>query len=498
MAPSDYAAWLAGGAKGESMTQVGEKLFNQYGCDTCHKPDGSGRGPSLVGQYGHVQKLADGRSLLVDESFIRQAITNPNSMPLPGFTPVMPSFQGQLNEEQILELIAFVKSLGAQERTASMSAAAVDLPVESRVNYLNVNYGWRSWLFTVDHKRIALLYLVSITFMFFIGGAAAVLMRLHLLTPQGTLVQPETYNKLFTVHGLVMVFFFMIPYSGRARKFSGAHDDWRARPGVSALNLLSWYIYIVGAVFTLYSVITGGVDTGWTFYTPFSSTYSNSHVLSAVAIGVFITGFQLHPHRPEFHCHHSQDACARAYLVPHAAVSVVHVCHQHHLYSWHAGSGDHALLLVAASACSTSAFSIRAGRRPAAVPASLLVLFASRCLHHGAARDGSGQRNHRLLCAQTHLWLLLVAFSSLAIAILGFLVWGHHMFVAGQSVYASLIFSVLSFLVAIPSAIKVFNWTATLYKGSISYRGAHALRAGLHRTFHHGRSHRTFPRFACD
>jgi len=118
MAPSDYAAWLAGGAKGQSMTQIGEKLFNQYGCDTCHKPDGSGRGPSLVGQYGHSQKLADGRSLLVDETFIRQAITNPNSMPLPGLAPVMPSFQGQLNEEQILELIAYVKSLGAQERTS--------------------------------------------------------------------------------------------------------------------------------------------------------------------------------------------------------------------------------------------------------------------------------------------------------------------------------------------------------------------------------------------
>lgn len=116
MAPSDYAAWLAGGVKGQSMTQVGEKLFTQYGCVTCHKPDGSGKGPSLLGQYGHEQKLADGRSLLVDEGFLRGAITNPNSMPLPGFAPVMPSFQGQLNEEQILELIAYVKSLGAQER----------------------------------------------------------------------------------------------------------------------------------------------------------------------------------------------------------------------------------------------------------------------------------------------------------------------------------------------------------------------------------------------
>jgi len=173
-----------------------------------------------------------------------------------------------------------------------MSTAAVaEVPVESRVNYLNANYGWRSWLFTTDHKRIALLYLVSITFMFFVGGAAAVLMRLHLLTPQGTLVQPETYNKLFTVHGLVMVFFFMIPSipavlgNFLVPMMIGARD--LAFP---KLNLLSWYVYITGALFTLYSILMGGVDTGWTFYTPFSSTYANTHVISA-ALGVFITGF---------------------------------------------------------------------------------------------------------------------------------------------------------------------------------------------------------------
>lgn len=116
MSPADYAAWLAGGSKGESMTQAGQRLFGQYGCDTCHKPDGSGKGPSLVGQFGKPQPLKDGRSLMVDETFIRQAITNPNSMPLANYAPVMPTFQGQLNEEQILQLMAYVKSLGAQER----------------------------------------------------------------------------------------------------------------------------------------------------------------------------------------------------------------------------------------------------------------------------------------------------------------------------------------------------------------------------------------------
>jgi cytochrome c oxidase subunit 2 len=116
MEPNDYAAWLAGGSRGESMVQTGEKLFNQYGCNTCHAPDSTGRGPSLAGLYGHPQKLQDGRTLTVDEGFVRQAITNPNSMPIPGFTPVMPSFQGELTEDQILQLIAYVKSLGAQQR----------------------------------------------------------------------------------------------------------------------------------------------------------------------------------------------------------------------------------------------------------------------------------------------------------------------------------------------------------------------------------------------
>jgi cytochrome c oxidase subunit 2 len=118
MTPGDYEVWLAGGAKGESMTQAGARLFTQYGCDTCHKPDETGKGPSLNGIFGKPQKLKDGRTLDVDETFIRQAITNPNSMPLENYAPVMPTFQGQLNEEQILDLMAYVKSLGALERKA--------------------------------------------------------------------------------------------------------------------------------------------------------------------------------------------------------------------------------------------------------------------------------------------------------------------------------------------------------------------------------------------
>src|SRR6059036_4362810 len=160
-----------------------------------------------------------------------------------------------------------------------------------REHYLNATYGIRSWLLTTDHKRIALLYLASVTFFFFIGGLFATMIRIHLLTPSGYLVTPETYNKLFTMHGVAMIFFFLIPSIPAVLGnfliplMIGAKD--LAFPKV---NLLSWYIYILGGSFVLYSFGTGGLDTGWTFYTPLSSIYSNSAVTPAV-IGIFINGF---------------------------------------------------------------------------------------------------------------------------------------------------------------------------------------------------------------
>jgi cytochrome c oxidase subunit 2 len=116
MTPTDYAQWLEGGAKGETMAQSGERLFNQLGCVTCHIADGSGRGPVLQGLFGKTVTLRSGETRIADETYIRQAIVSPNSMPLPNYVPVMPSFQGQVNEEQVLQLIAYVKSLGTEER----------------------------------------------------------------------------------------------------------------------------------------------------------------------------------------------------------------------------------------------------------------------------------------------------------------------------------------------------------------------------------------------
>src|SRR5688500_10654176 len=165
------------------------------------------------------------------------------------------------------------------------SAPPAALP---RVHYLNVNYGVRSWLFTLDHKRIALLYLAAITLFFFVGGAAAVMFRLELVTPQADLFQTETYNKLFSIHGLIMVFFFLIPSipavlgNFLVPMMIGARDLAFPR-----LNLLSWYVFMTGGLFTLAAILLGGVDRGWTFFTPYSSTYANSHVIM-MALGVFI------------------------------------------------------------------------------------------------------------------------------------------------------------------------------------------------------------------
>ena len=163
-------------------------------------------------------------------------------------------------------------------------------PIE-RENYLNKEYGVGSWLFTTDHKRIALLYLISITFFFFIGGFFALLIRLELLTPASDLVQPDTYNKLFTMHGMVMVFFFLIPSipatlgNFLVPMMIGAKDLAFPR-----INLLSWYLYIIGGVMMLHCMLTGGVDTGWTFYTPFSTAFSNTKVVEA-GLAIFVAGF---------------------------------------------------------------------------------------------------------------------------------------------------------------------------------------------------------------
>jgi cytochrome c oxidase subunit 1 len=344
----------------------------------------------------------------------------------------------------------------------------MDAP-DPKTHYLNVDYGVRSWLLTLDHKRIALLYLVSVTIMFVLGGLFAVAIRLELLTPAGDLVQADTYNKLFTMHGIVMVFFFLIPaIPGVLGNFLipimiGARDLAFPR-----LNLLSWYIYTAGALFTLWAMVTGGVDTGWTFYTPYSTTASNTNVILA-AVGIFITGFSsiltglnfivtIHTMRapgltwfrlPLFVWSHYATALVMVLATPVLAITLALVglerAFRIGIFDPQLG-GDPILFQHLFWFYSHPAVYIMV--LPAFAVISELVAAFSRRRIYGYP---------------------FVAVSSLLIAVYGFLVWGHHMFVSSQSIYSAMMFSFLSFFVAVPSGVKVFNWTATLYKGSISW-----------------------------
>jgi cytochrome c oxidase subunit I len=350
-----------------------------------------------------------------------------------------------------------------------MSTATLEPRVRAPKNYLNADYGWRSWLFTLDHKRIALLYLVSITFFFVVGGSLAVLMRIHLVEPEGALVRPETYNKLFTLHGIIMIFFFLVPSipsvlgNFLVPLMVGARD--LAFPRV---NLLSWYIFIVGGAFTMYSAIAGGVDTGWTFYTPYSSTYSNTQV-TTVAIGIFITGFSsiltglnfivtIHKMRapgltwfrmPLFLWSTYATSVIQVLATPIIAITL--------------------FLMLLERLFHVGIFSPALGGDP--ILFQHLFWFYSHPVVYIMVLPAMGVVSEVVACfARKRIFgYKVVAFSSVAIAVLGFLVWGHHMFVSGESIYAGLIFSMFSFMIAIPSAIKVFNWTSTLYRGSISY-----------------------------
>ena len=337
-------------------------------------------------------------------------------------------------------------------------------------NYLNAGYGLKSWLLTVDHKRIAILYLITISIFFAIGGLFAVLIRLELLTPPGDLFSSDTYNKLFTMHGLVMIFFFLIPSIPAVLGnfliplMIGARDLAFPR-----INLLSWYVFVTGGLFTFAVVLLGGVDTGWTFYAPYSEAYSNTAV-GLTAIGVFITGFSsiltglnfvvtIHKMRapgltwfrlPLFVWAHYATSLIMLLGTPVVAISI--------------------LLVFLERVFRIGIFDPALGGDP--VLFQHLFWFYSHPAVYIMILPSMGVISEVLTCFSRKriFGYSFVAFSSLAIAILGFLVWGHHMFVSSQSIYAGMVFSILTMMVAIPSAVKVFNWTATMYKGTIIYQ----------------------------
>jgi cytochrome c oxidase subunit I len=344
-----------------------------------------------------------------------------------------------------------------------------DSLVLAQRNYLNAEHTVASWLLTTDHKRVAILYLFSVTGFFLLGAIFALLMRLNLLTPQGALVGAETYNTLFTMHGLTMIFFFLIPSIPAVLgnflipMMIGARDVAFPR-----LNLASWYIFILGGLFTLTAALAGGVDTGWTFYTPYSSIYSNTNVVLTVT-GIFIVGF-------------SSILTGLNFMVTiHTMRAPGMTWFRLPLFIW----GMYATSLIFILGTPVLAISLvliglerilhlgifdpRLGGDP--VLFQHLFWFYSHPAVYVMILPGMGVISELIPCFSRKriFGYHVVAFSSLSIAVIGFLVWGHHMFVSGQSVYAGMAFSALSFVVAVPSAIKVFNWTATLYKGSISF-----------------------------
>jgi cytochrome c oxidase subunit 1 len=346
-------------------------------------------------------------------------------------------------------------------------ATTVQLEVTGYKDYFNEETGISSWLFTTDHKRIALLYLASITFMFFIGALFALIIRLELLTPKGDLVQADTYNKMFTMHGLVMIFFFLIPSIPAVLGnfliplMIGAKDV-----AFPKLNLLSWYIYDVGAIMFIYTILTGGLDTGWTFYTPLSTSFVSSSVVVG-ALAIFVVGFS------------SILTSINFIVTVHRLRAPGMTWGRMPLFVW--ASYATAVIIVLGTPLLAISMALVALERifgigffdPLLGGDPLLFQHLFWFYSHPAVYvmilPGMGVISEIMTCFSRKriFGYKAMALAILGIAVFGFLVWAHHMFVAGISVYSALVFSALSYFVAVPSAIKVFNWTATMYRGSV-------------------------------
>lgn len=361
-----------------------------------------------------------------------------------------------------------MSAINLDRRVVGEAASTHEATPKPATNYLNHETTVASWLLTLDHKRIGLLYLVGISLMFVLGGVFAGLIRLELMTPKGDLLTGDVYNKSFTAHGVVMIFLFLIPSIPAVLGnfllpiMIGTKDVAFPR-----LNLLSFYVYAAGGVFLSLALLLGGVDTGWTFYTPLSSTYANGNVMVA-ALGVFIIGFSsiltglnfvvtIHRMRapgmtwfrmPLFVWAMYATSLIQILGTPVVAITIALVGFERFL-----GVGI---------------FDPRLGGDPILFqhlfwfyshPAVYIMILPSL----GVASELVSTFSRKGVFGYH-----IIACSSIAIAIFGFVVWAHHMFTSGLSQYAAMVFSVLTFSVAIPSGIKVFSWLATMYKGSVS------------------------------
>jgi cytochrome c oxidase subunit 1 len=349
----------------------------------------------------------------------------------------------------------------------SQSSDAEAAPVYPAVNYLNADRGVWSWLSTLDHKRIALMYLVSVLFFFLIGGIFAMAIRLELLTPGPTIMSANTYNRMFTLHGVVMIFMFMIPaIPGVFGNFClplmlGAKDVAFPR-----LNLLSLYLYWTGSLLAVTAMAMGGLDTGWTFYAPYSTTTPTT-VFPAL-LGVFILGFSsiltglnfivtIHTMRaPGLGWMRLQLFVWGIY-----ATSIIQVLATPVI-------GLTVMLVGIERIGGFGLFDPTKGGDPVLFqhmfwfyshPAVYIMVLPSMAVVSDAIAAFS---------RKNIFGYKMIAYSSLGIAFVGFFAWGHHMFVSGQSPFDNGAFAAISMLVGVFTAIKVFNWVGTLYRGAIA------------------------------
>ena len=348
------------------------------------------------------------------------------------------------------------------------------MEMQQEDNYLNVskeNGFWaylKSWLFTVDHKRIGVMYLASVLFMFILGGVFAFFMRLELMSPDRILMDAKTYNQFFTLHGIIMTIFFIIPsIPASLGNFIlplqlGAKDVAFPR-----LNLLSWYLYMIGFFVTFVSMIISGADTGWTFYTPYSTTTDTSVI--TMGVGIFIAGFSSILTGINFIATvHKLRAPGMSWMrMPLFiwslyATSIIQVLATPVL-------GITILLLAAEKLFKIGIFSAELGGDP--VLFQHFFWFYSHPAVYIMILPAMGVMSELVttFCKKNIFGYRFVVFASIGLALVSFLVWGHHMF-AAQSQFASTLFSILTFSVAIPSVVKMFNWITTMYYGSISLK----------------------------
>ena len=333
-------------------------------------------------------------------------------------------------------------------------------------NYLNHDKSVWSWLSTVDHKRIGLMYACTLAVMFLIGGILAILVRIELLTPGDTIMGKDAYNQVFTMHGIVMVFLFLVPsIPAIMGNFALPMHLGAADVAFPRLNLASYYVYLAGGALVLIGLMVGQVDTGWTFYTPYSSESSGAVLFLTSA--VFVAGFA------------SIFTGINFIVTIHKMRAPGLTWNRLSLFTW-----------------SMYAVSIVQVLATPVVGITMVLLFFERLLQIGIfdpALGGDPILYQHFFWFYSHpaVYIMIlpafgviseliapfvrqpingykfVALSSVAIAFLGFLVWGHHMFVSGQSAVSSIVFSLITYLIGIPTGVKVCNWVVTMYKGSI-------------------------------